>query len=172
MCARACSCSKHCCDYCFKGCTCHLSLTKHDSLQSLSHFFQFPNPFVVLSNSKLISPAELQQIAADMFQMEAALFVPSGTMSNLIAGELALCWSIKLHHYLFIYFINLPIVNVMMTCHYAVMAHCRERGDEIIVGDLSHMHIYEQGGCAQVSSPPDNCSPSSYLSNDSFFMLR
>lgn len=60
---------------------------------------------------------ELQQIAADMFQMEAALFVPSGTMSNLIA----------------------------------VMVHCRERGDEIIVGDLSHMHIYEQGGCAQLA---------------------
>jgi len=34
--------------------------------------------------------AELQQIAADMFRMEAALFVPSGTMGNLIAGELCL----------------------------------------------------------------------------------
>lgn len=41
------------------------------------------------------------------------------------------------------------------TCHYAVMVHCRERGDEVIVGDLSHIHIYEQGGCAQVSAPPD-----------------
>lgn len=46
----------------------------------------------------------------------------------------------------------------MMTCHYAVMVHCRERGDEIIVGDLSHMHIYEQGGCAQVSAAPDTCN--------------
>lgn len=39
--------------------------------------------------------AELQKIAADMFGMEAALFVPSGTMSNLIAGQfcfhLAVC---------------------------------------------------------------------------------
>uniref|UniRef100_A0A8C3AV21 Threonine aldolase 1 n=1 Tax=Cyclopterus lumpus TaxID=8103 RepID=A0A8C3AV21_CYCLU len=60
---------------------------------------------------------ELQQIAADMFRMEAALFVPSGTMSNLIA----------------------------------VMVHCRERGDEMIVGDLSHLHIYEQGGSAQIA---------------------
>ncbi|XP_077359715.1 uncharacterized protein LOC144005429 [Festucalex cinctus] len=60
---------------------------------------------------------ELQKIAADMFGMEAALFVPSGTMSNLIA----------------------------------VMVHCRERGDEIIVGDLSHLHIYEQGGSAQLA---------------------
>uniref|UniRef100_A0A3Q0QW17 Threonine aldolase 1 n=1 Tax=Amphilophus citrinellus TaxID=61819 RepID=A0A3Q0QW17_AMPCI len=60
---------------------------------------------------------ELQEVAADMFGMEAALFVPSGTMSNLIA----------------------------------VMAHCRERDDEIIVGDLSHLHIYEQGGSAQLA---------------------
>nr|XP_046232918.1 probable low-specificity L-threonine aldolase 2 [Scatophagus argus] len=60
---------------------------------------------------------ELQEIAADMFQMEAGLFVPSGIMSNLIA----------------------------------VMVHCRERGDEMLAGDLSHMHIYEQGGSAQVA---------------------
>ncbi|XP_061564110.1 uncharacterized protein LOC133419114 [Cololabis saira] len=60
---------------------------------------------------------ELQKIAADMFGMEAALFVPSGTMSNLIA----------------------------------VMVHCRNRGDDMIVGDLSHLHIYEQGGSAEVA---------------------
>ncbi|XP_041670796.1 threonine aldolase 1 [Cheilinus undulatus] len=60
---------------------------------------------------------ELQEAAADMFGMEAALFVPTGTMSNLIA----------------------------------VMVHCRERGDEMIVGDLSHLHIYEQGGSAQLA---------------------
>ncbi|XP_069016380.1 threonine aldolase 1 [Embiotoca jacksoni] len=60
---------------------------------------------------------ELQKMAADLFGMEAALFVPSGTMSNLIA----------------------------------VMVHCRERGDEMIAGDLSHLHIYEQGGSAQLA---------------------
>ncbi|XP_035469390.2 probable low-specificity L-threonine aldolase 2 [Scophthalmus maximus] len=60
---------------------------------------------------------ELQEMAADMFGMEAALFVPTGTMGNLIA----------------------------------VMVHCRERGDEMIVGDLSHLHIYEQGGSAQLA---------------------
>ncbi|MBN3313504.1 THA2 aldolase, partial [Atractosteus spatula] len=58
---------------------------------------------------------ELQKRAADVFGMEAALFVPTGTMSNLIA----------------------------------VMVHCSERGDEIIVGDQSHLHVYEQGGSAQ-----------------------
>ncbi|XDV44253.1 hypothetical protein PO909_012567 [Leuciscus waleckii] len=52
-----------------------------------------------------------------MFGMEAALYVPTGTMSNLIA----------------------------------VMVHCRERGDEMIVGDLSHIHVYEQGGSAQLA---------------------
>ncbi|KAL7856891.1 hypothetical protein SRHO_G00157900 [Serrasalmus rhombeus] len=60
---------------------------------------------------------ELQTMAADIFGMEAALFIPSGTMSNLIA----------------------------------VMVHCRERGDEMIVGDLSHLHVYEQGGSAQLA---------------------
>ncbi|KAJ8345873.1 hypothetical protein SKAU_G00300660 [Synaphobranchus kaupii] len=60
---------------------------------------------------------DLQRRAADIFGMEAALFVPSGTMSNLIA----------------------------------VMVHCRERGDELIVGDLSHLHVYEQGGSAQLA---------------------
>ncbi|XP_028845614.1 threonine aldolase 1 [Denticeps clupeoides] len=60
---------------------------------------------------------ELQRLAAGIFGMESALFVPSGTMSNLIA----------------------------------VMVHCRQRGDEMIVGDLSHLHIYEQGGSAQLA---------------------
>lgn len=60
---------------------------------------------------------ELQKLASGMFGMESALFVPTGTMSNLIA----------------------------------VMVHCRERGDEMIVGDLSHLHIYEQGGSAQLA---------------------
>ncbi|XP_009305089.1 threonine aldolase 1 isoform X1 [Danio rerio] len=64
---------------------------------------------------------ELQKIAAEMFGMKAALYVPSGTMSNLIA----------------------------------VMVHCRERGDEMIAGDLSHIHIYEQGGSAQLRSVAD-----------------
>lgn len=39
--------------------------------------------------------------------------------------------------------------------HHAVMAHCRERGDEMLVGDLSHMHVFEQGGSAQVSASPE-----------------
>lgn len=45
------------------------------------------------------------------------------------------------------------MVANMPAFHPTVMVHCRERGDEVIVGDLSHLHIYEQGGSAQVSVP-------------------
>ena len=58
----------------------------------------------------------LQQLAAEMAGKEAALFVPSGTMGNLIC----------------------------------VLTHCRERGDEYIVGDQAHIHYYEQGGTASL----------------------
>ncbi|XP_044979967.1 probable low-specificity L-threonine aldolase 2 [Hordeum vulgare subsp. vulgare] len=43
---------------------------------------------------------------------EAALFVPSGTMANLIS----------------------------------VLVHCDTRGSEVILGDNSHIHVYEHGG--------------------------
>jgi threonine aldolase len=52
----------------------------------------------------------LQARTAALLGMEAALFVPSGTMGNLVA----------------------------------VLTHCR-RGDEIILGDESHMFHYEGG---------------------------
>lgn len=76
-------------------------LTNYDTVSSIichCYFSSWSNlisAFVVLSHSKQISPAELQQIAADMFQMEAALFVPSGSMSNLIAGEQAFMFVTK-----------------------------------------------------------------------------
>ena len=31
-----------------------------------------------------------------------------------------------------------------------VLAHCWERGAELLLGDRSHIHIYEQGGVAQL----------------------
>ena len=46
---------------------------------------------------------------------EAGLFVPTGSMGNLIS----------------------------------VMVHCWGRGQEIILGDRSHIHLYEQGTIAQ-----------------------
>jgi threonine aldolase len=55
----------------------------------------------------------LQEMAADAMGKEAALFVSSGTMGNLIA----------------------------------LLAHCR-RGDEAIVGEASHIALWEQGGAS------------------------
>ncbi len=53
----------------------------------------------------------LEDLAAEMLGKEAALFVPSGTMGNLLA----------------------------------LLAHC-QRGDEIIVGNQSHIYLNEAGG--------------------------
>ncbi|KAG2696758.1 hypothetical protein I3760_07G074200 [Carya illinoinensis] len=47
---------------------------------------------------------------------EAAVFVPSGTMGNLIS----------------------------------VLVHCDTRGSEVILGDNSHIHIYENGGISTI----------------------
>jgi len=57
---------------------------------------------------------ELEARVAALAGKEAALFVPSGTMGNLIC----------------------------------VLSHCNSRGQEILLGDLSHIHYYEQGGVA------------------------
>ncbi|HET9588886.1 MAG TPA: low-specificity L-threonine aldolase [Anaerolineales bacterium] len=53
----------------------------------------------------------LQEMAAEMLGKEAALFVPSGTMGNLLA----------------------------------LLVHC-QRGDEVIVGNQSHVYLNEAGG--------------------------
>jgi len=53
----------------------------------------------------------LEEVAAEKLGKEAALFVPSGTMGNLIA----------------------------------LLVHC-QRGDEVIVGKLSHIYLNEAGG--------------------------
>lgn len=54
---------------------------------------------------------KLEELAADMLGKEAAIFVPSGTMGNLIA----------------------------------LLVHC-QRGDEVIVGNQSHIYLNEAGG--------------------------
>ena len=59
---------------------------------------------------------KLQSQAAHTLGMEAALFVASGTMGNLIC----------------------------------VLTHCSARGDEVLLGDESHISHYEQGGVAQM----------------------
>lgn len=57
----------------------------------------------------------LQVMAAERMGKEAALFVPSGTMANLVC----------------------------------LLTHCR-RGDEVIVGHLAHIFLFEVGGSAAV----------------------
>jgi threonine aldolase len=56
---------------------------------------------------------KLQEKAAEMLGKEDSLFVPSGTMGNLLA----------------------------------LLVHC-QRGDEVILGSLSHIYINEAGGMA------------------------
>ncbi|KAL0754549.1 hypothetical protein Bca101_092217 [Brassica carinata] len=58
----------------------------------------------------------LEEEMAKMMGKEAALFVPSGTMGNLIC----------------------------------VMVHCEMRGSEVILGDNSHIHVYENGGISTI----------------------
>ena len=58
---------------------------------------------------------KLEQMSADRLGKEAALFVASGTMGNLVS----------------------------------LLAHCG-RGEEIILGNLSHTFFFEQGGSAAV----------------------
>ena len=58
---------------------------------------------------------QLEKEVAALLDKEAGLFVPTGTMGNLIS----------------------------------CMVHCWNRGAEIILGDKSHIHVYEQGSIAQ-----------------------
>ncbi|XWS33123.1 hypothetical protein CRYUN_Cryun22dG0051700 [Craigia yunnanensis] len=58
----------------------------------------------------------LESEVAKIMDKEAGLFVPSGTMSNLIS----------------------------------VLVHCNIRGKEVILGDNSHIHIYENGGISTI----------------------
>ncbi|PKA65086.1 threonine aldolase [Apostasia shenzhenica] len=57
-----------------------------------------------------------QSEMAKVMGKEAAVFVPSGTMANLIS----------------------------------VLVHCEVRGSEVILGDDSHIHVYENGGISTI----------------------
>jgi threonine aldolase len=73
----------------------------------------------------------LQELAAGIMGKEAALFVPTGTMGNLVA----------------------------------ILAHC-ERGEEILLGDNSHVFYYEAGGASVVGGLVYHTLP-----NDRFGMI-
>ena len=59
----------------------------------------------------------LQDEVASLLGKEAGLYVPTGTMGNLIS----------------------------------VMVHCSRRGDEVLLGDKSHISLFEQGGVSQIA---------------------
>ncbi|CAG0915477.1 unnamed protein product [Notodromas monacha] len=75
---------------------------------------------------------KLEGRVAEILGMEAGLYVPSGTMGNLLA----------------------------------VMTHCCSRGAEVILGDKSHIYLYEQGGYAQLGGV--SCKAMKTLPNGTF----
>jgi threonine aldolase len=68
---------------------------------------------------------KLEKRIASMFSKEASLFLPTGTMSNLVAA----------------------------------MAWCGQRGAEAILGDCSHMYLYEQGNLAHIAGVSPRALP-------------
>lgn len=83
----------------------------------------------------------LEALAAGMLGKEAALFVPSGTMGNLLA----------------------------------LLVHC-QRGDEVIVGDKSHIYLNEAGGMAALGGiqpcPVPNQTDGTLALNDILASIR
>jgi len=83
----------------------------------------------------------LEEIAAEMLGKQSALFVPSGTMGNLIA----------------------------------LLVHC-QRGDEVIVGNKSHIYLNEAGGMSALGGiqpcPVQNQSDGTLAPNDILESIR
>ncbi len=74
---------------------------------------------------------KLEETAAEIMGKEAAVFVPTGTMGNLVS----------------------------------ILSHCA-RGQEVILGDNSHVFYYERGNAAVVGGLPYHIVP-----NDRFGMI-
>lgn len=82
-------------------------------------------------------PTELEELGAQVLGKESALFFPSGCMGNLASGDSY----------------NLPNrLSILMSLCLPVMSHCWERGAEAILGDMSHIAVYEQVISDQLSS--------------------
>lgn len=83
----------------------------------------------------------LEELAAEILGKEAALFVPSGTMGNLIA----------------------------------LLVHC-QRGDEVIVGNQSHIYLNEAGGMSALGGiqpcPVQNQPDGTLALDDIFTSIR
>ncbi|HSB03375.1 MAG TPA: low-specificity L-threonine aldolase [Anaerolineales bacterium] len=83
----------------------------------------------------------LEELAAERLNKEAALFVPSGTMGNLLA----------------------------------LLVHC-QRGDEVIVGNQSHIYLNEAGGMSALGGiqpcPVQNQSDGTLALDDILASIR
>ena len=93
---------------------------------------------------------ELQDKVAKLLKKEAGLFVPTGYYPTLTFTHMHYCFILKKktqfsRNKCYLYYIQGTMGNLI-----SVMSHCWGRGLEVILGDKSHIHIYEQGGIAQV----------------------
>lgn len=117
--------------------------------------------------------AALEEKAAALLGKESGLFVPSGTMANLLASTNILqnvynennAYSF-LFKYLFFSINKMQVEQihcgnifkigiilaaiVLLLMLLPVMVHCSQRGSEMICGEKSHTFLFEQGGPAQV----------------------
>lgn len=71
---------------------------------------------------------ELESRSAKLLGKECGLFLPTGTMANLVASTLYKMFFLRFLKFFF-----------------SVMVHCASRGSEIIMGDMSHTFRFEQG---------------------------
>jgi len=76
---------------------------------------------------------------ATLLGKEAAMFIPSGSMGNLIA-----CTEWFEFRY------TNAAIFLSNTLRLAGLVHCNVRGSEAIVGDHCHIFRYEQGSLSQV----------------------
>ncbi|KAK7807588.1 hypothetical protein U0070_013894 [Myodes glareolus] len=107
---------------------------------------------------------ELQEKAAKLLGVEQTLFVPTNTMANLISAlPPGCCWCPEL-----------PVMgastperspagsvlqwatalwrsDAVLARSIHVMGHCRRRGSQVLLGQECHLHVYEQGGVAQIA---------------------
>ena len=93
---------------------------------------------------------KLQEDVAKLLNKEAALFVPTGSITYKENGPV----------YVVMYYGDIHVIHATMHEQYllsgtmgnlvCLMSHCWGRGVEVIMGDQCHIHNYEQGGIAQV----------------------
>ncbi|GAB5581366.1 probable low-specificity L-threonine aldolase 2 isoform X2 [Prionailurus iriomotensis] len=98
---------------------------------------------------------ELQEKAATLLGVDRTLFVPTNTMANLIS-ECACALGFLLGPTEARARSRLAprgstVVGFQCRRRSALMCHCQRRGSQLLLGQESHLHVYEQGGVAQIA---------------------